>query len=151
MNLRTRMNLRMPITRAGCGLGLLALLMLTEQAVAHHSPSAFDLKTTRTFEAVVRTWEFSNPHAFLWVYINDASGTPELWGLEGGGAAALIRAGWNKNTVKPGDKVTVDINPLRDGRNGGSLVNLTLADGRKLQSGPLPGAPGNPAVQDKAK
>lgn len=119
-----------------------ALSLLSMQSMAHHSYAMFDRQTTRTYQAVVRTWEFTNPHATLWVYINDAEGKPQLWGLEAPGPSTLTRNGWNKNTVKPGDKISVDINPLRDGRNGGNLVKLIASDGRILEIGALPGAPG---------
>jgi len=126
---------------------VMALALLTGAAAsAHHSYAMFDRQSTKSFEAVVRTWEFASPHAYLWVYINDADGKPQLWGIEGGGPQELLRAGWNKNTVKPGDKVTVTINPLRDGRNGGNLLTLKLADGRTLAAGALPGAPGGEGV-----
>lgn len=111
-------------------------------ASAHHSYSMFDRQTAQTYQGVVRTWEFTNPHAYLWVYIDDAKGAPHLWGLEAPGPATLLRAGWNKNTVKPGDKVTVEINPLADGRTGGNLIKLVAADGRALDVKPLVGAPG---------
>lgn len=108
-------------------------------ALAHHSYAMFDRDKVVKSDAIVRTWEFTNPHATLWVYINDAQGKPILWGLEAPGPTQLLRSGWDKDTVKPGDKVTVSVNPLRDGRNGGSLVNIVLADGRSMNTGGPPG------------
>jgi hypothetical protein len=128
---------------AGC---CVASSLLATTAVAHHSYAMFDRQSTKSLKATVRTWEFVSPHAYLWVYVDDADGKPQLWGLEGPGPQALLRAGWNKNTVKPGDHVTVEINPLRDGRNGGNLVRMTLSDGRTMEAGALPGAPGGEAV-----
>jgi Family of unknown function (DUF6152) len=104
-------------------------------ATAHHSYAMFDRSKSLESDAVVRIWQFSNPHATLWVYINDAQGAPMLWALEAPGPQQLLRGGWDKNTVKPGDKVKVVVNPLRDGSNGGSLAKLTLADGRVLAMG----------------
>lgn len=108
------------------------LVICAPSAIAHHSYAMFDRQTTNTYAAVVRTWEFSNPHAYLWVYINNTEGKPILWGLEAPGPSMLLRQGWDKNTVMPGDKVSVSINPLKAGGNGGNLVTLTLADGRTL-------------------
>lgn len=116
-------------------------LLASDPATAHHSYAMFDKDKEDSSSALVRTWEFTSPHATLWVYINDAEGKPRLWALEAPGPSALVRSGWDKNTVKPGDKVTVVINPLRDGRNGGSLVKLVLADGRTMNVG-APTAPG---------
>lgn len=119
-----------------------AAVLQSSPAAAHHSYAMFDRDKEVSSDAVVRTWEFSSPHATLWVYINDASGAPKLWGLEAPGPAQLVRSGWDKETVKPGDRVKVTINPLRDGRNGGSLVKLTLADGRSMGVGGPPAPPG---------
>lgn len=116
-------------------------------ALAHHSSAMFDHDKQITATGVVRTWQFSNPHATLWIYINDAQGKPALWGIEAPGPNQLLRSGWDKDTVKPGDKVTVVLNPLRDGRDGGSLVKVTLTDGRTLGSGGY-GAP--PRTTDSA-
>lgn len=124
--------------------GAIASLALAHAVCAHHSYAMFDKEKEIRSSAVVRTWEFTSPHATLWVYINDAEGKPRLWGLEAPGPSMLVRNGWDKETVKPGDKVTVAINPLRDGRNGGSLVTLVLADGRTMSVGAA-GAPTKPA------
>lgn len=122
-------------------------------AQAHHSYAMFDRDKVVKADAVVREWEFTNPHATLWVYINDAQGKPTLWGLEAPGPTQLLRSGWDKDTVKPGDKVSVSVNPLRDGRNGGSLITITLADGRSLGTGGPPegGPPGADGSASPAK
>jgi hypothetical protein len=118
----------------------------------------FDRDKAISADAVVRQWAFTNPHATLWVYINDEQGTPVLWGLEAPGPQQLLRSGWDKDTVQPGDKVKITINPLRDGRNGGSLIKLTLTDGRTLGmggGGPPPAAGDStatvPAIGPKPK
>lgn len=136
--------------------GLLAatLTVIATQgvALAHHSYAMFDRDKVMNAPAVVRTWEFTNPHATLWVYINDDQGKPTLWGLEAPGPSQLLRGGWDRETVKPGDKVTISINPLRDGRNGGSLIKIVLADGRALGTGGPPGGGPAPApAPDTAK
>jgi hypothetical protein len=115
-------------------LGLMASMtaLLADSALAHHSYAMFDQAKTVDAEAVVRIFEFTNPHATLWVYINDAQNQPVLWGLEAPGPQQLLRNGWERDTVKPGDKVKVMLNPLRNGTNGGSLIKLTLSDGRAL-------------------
>src|SRR5262249_39474689 len=102
-------------------------------AEAHHSYAMFERGKVITLEGTVRTWEMGNPHAYLWVDVPGAQGAqPVLWGLEGPSPAALIRKGWSKYSVKPGDKITVYLIRLRMGRNGGNLVKLVLADGRTL-------------------
>jgi hypothetical protein len=119
-------------------------LVASSSAPAHHSYAMFDQSKAVTSNAVVRLWQFSSPHAVLWVYINDAKGKPALWGLEAPGPGQLVRNGWKKDTVKPGDKVVVTVNPLHDGRNGGNLAKLVLADGRSMDmGGPPKRAPGS--------
>ena len=107
-------------------------------AAAHHSYAMFDRTRRVTLSGIVRIWEFSNPHAYLWVYVKSDRGDYELYGLEAPGPSQLVRAGWNKNTVKPGDPVTVEINPLADGRTGGNLIRVTLTDGRSLDGAAPP-------------
>ena len=104
-------------------------------AWAHHSYAMFDRNKTITIEGAVLTWEMTNPHSYLWVTVKPEKGAEQSWGLEGGGVAALQRAGITRSMVKPGEKVTVDLHPLKDGRTGGQLVNLHLADGRSLRVG----------------
>jgi len=120
---------------------LTAALALTTPVLAHHSYTMFDRDKTITIQGTVRTWEMGNPHAYLWIYATSDNGERVLWGLEGPSPLILIRNGWGKNSVKPGDKVTVVLNPLKDGRNGGNLVKMTLEDGRVFYGTRIPGSP----------
>lgn len=124
------------IKRSGQGMAI--LLLCGQVAQAHHSFAMFDRTKSLTYPAVISKWENTNPHALIWVYINDANGKPLLWGLEGPGPKVLLRNGMDKNAAKPGDKITVTINPLKDGRNGGSIEKLVLANGKTINFGPLP-------------
>jgi len=121
-------------------------LMAAPLAYAHHSYAMFDHSKQLTLAGTVRIWEFTNPHAYLWVYVKNDKGAYDLYGLEAPGPTQLVRAGWNKNTVKPGDRITVLFNPLADGRTGGNLLRVTLPDGRSWQSTgePRPPPPGTP-------
>jgi hypothetical protein len=126
-----------------------ACLAVHGVASAHHSYAMFNRDKVVDGDAVVRVFQFTNPHATLWVYINDAQGTPVLWALEAPGPQQLLRNGWGKDTVKPGDKVKVALNPLRNGTNGGSLVKLTLSDGRTLGTGGPGSGAGAPPGGDR--
>ncbi|MGC3981723.1 MAG: DUF6152 family protein [Steroidobacteraceae bacterium] len=121
--------------RAGFLMALAATLIGTS-ADAHHSYAAFDRTKTITLQGSVRTWELGNPHAYLWLYVANKKGTQDIWGMEAPSPTVLIARGLTKNAVKVGDKVTVVLNPLRDGRNGGNMVSLTLADGTVLDTTP---------------
>jgi hypothetical protein len=101
-------------------------------ALAHHSFSMFDMKTTKTITGTVKQFEWTNPHTWLWVMVPNEKGELEQWGIEGMSPNFLGRRGWSKNTLKPGDKVTVEIHSLRNGEHGGTFLNVTLPGGKKL-------------------
>lgn len=106
-------------------------------ALAHHSYAMFDATRTVTIKGTVKKWELINPHSFLFVTVVDKSGHEQEWGMEAPGPNTLLRAGWTRQTIKPGEKVTVELNPLRDGRTGGNLRKITLPDGRFVCTPPL--------------
>ena len=108
---------------------VLALVAAAAPAAAHHSYAMFDRTKTTSLSGAIRNFEMVNPHSYVWLTVRTDAGD-QIWGLEGGGVGAMQRAGLNKSSVKAGDKVTVDLHPLRDGRNGGQLVRIKLADGK---------------------
>lgn len=102
-------------------------------AFAHHSFAMFDADKTVTVKGTVRQLEWTNPHTWLRVMVtNEASGKAEQWGFEMGPPAQQIRRGWEPDSLKPGDAVTLDMHPLKDGARGGQLVTAILPDGRKV-------------------
>jgi hypothetical protein len=123
---------------AGCG-----------SALAHHSFAMFDMTKTVSLSGTVTNFEWTNPHAWLWVQVPDDKGASQLWGLEGQAPGELTRHGWTRHSINVGDKVSVQIHPLKDGQPGGSFYQVTFADGSVLTSGmalaPPPGAPAPPA------
>lgn len=123
--------------RTGSSLsGALGALILALPVPAHHSYAPFDRDREITLQGTVRTWEMGNPHGYLWIYVNDRKGKQQIWGMEAPSPSVLVRNGWSKYSVKPGDKITVTLNPLRDGRNGGNLTSVRFADGRFLDTHP---------------
>ena len=102
-------------------------------ASAHHSFSMFDMKATKSISGTVKQFEWTNPHTWLWMYVANDKGELDQWGIEGMSPNFLGRRGWSKNTLKPGDKVTVEIHPLRNGEKGGTFLNVTLPDGKVLR------------------
>jgi hypothetical protein len=100
-------------------------------ALAHHSYAMFDRNTIKSMDGSVREFEWTNPHAYLWVNAVDAKGAPQVWAFEFiGGVNMLARAGWMKDTLKPGDKITVKYNPLKEeGKPGGEFSSALLPDG----------------------
>ena len=112
-----------------------AMLLLTA-AQAHHSAAMFDLKQCKSLSGTVRAVEWNYPHSWLWLNVNNGTGTTDAWGFESGSPAELMRIpGWSRTLVKPGDKLTVTYSPMRDGRKGGQLSELKLPDGRSIVGG----------------
>jgi hypothetical protein len=96
------------------------------------------MSKTLTLNGTVRTLEWTNPHIWLWLHVSDGKGGDQVWGLEGAAVGEMSRRGWSRTIVKAGDKITVEIHPLRDGRTGGSLGKVVLPDGRILGSSQVP-------------
>jgi len=101
-------------------------------ASAHHSFAAFDTTRQITLTGVVKEFQWTNPHCWLYLTATNSEGQPEVWQLEALSPNVLGRLGWKKNSVKAGDKVTVLVNPTRDGTHGGALISLTDASGNKI-------------------
>jgi hypothetical protein len=101
-------------------------------AGAHHSPVMFDRSATKTLEGTVVEFAWTNPHASIQLDVPNEKGGVDRWGVELGSPNSMVRTGWRSSILKPGDKVTVVVNPLKSGEFGGIFVSITLADGRKL-------------------
>ena len=107
----------------------LAALAVAAPALAHHSFAMFDFNRTVTLKGVVKELQWTNPHVVLWVETTPGAGAmPEVWSAELTSPGNLTRNGWSKRTLKPGDKVSVDISPLRDGGKGGGFRRAVLVD-----------------------
>jgi hypothetical protein len=107
-------------------------------ALAHHSGAMFDRTKTVELVGTIKEYQFSNPHVWIEVWVppsakgKKAAADPVQWSIEGEGPAIMARIGLGPSVLKAGDKVTIKAHPLRDGRSGGSLISITLADGRVL-------------------
>jgi hypothetical protein len=113
-----------------------AILLCVTPAFAHHSFAAFDMAKEITISGVVKEFQWLNPHSWIQMTVKDASGNDVEWSIETGSPSSLSRQGWKPRILKPGDQITVITHPLRDGRNGGSLVSVKLADGTRIGGSP---------------
>jgi Family of unknown function (DUF6152) len=103
------------------------------EAFAHHSFAMFDRTKTVTLAGVVREFQWTNPHSWIQLLVtNPTTGETVEWSLEGGSPGILSRNGWKRTSLQAGDKVTIDIYPLKDGTPGGSFIEITKSDGSKL-------------------
>ena len=129
-------------TASACArcLALAGLLPLAAPALAHHSFAMFDQRKVMTLEGTVAEFQRTNPHAFFEL---DAKGGRH-WSIELNSPNNLKRQGWNRASLKPGDRIAVRIAPLRNGKSGGLFLDLTKTDGTVLDSGlPKNGTPVN--------
>ena len=101
-------------------------------AAAHHSFAMFDQSKNLPLKGTVHDFQWTNPHAFIDIDVPNASGSLDLWKVELNSPNNLKRQGWKSAQMKPGDKIVVVINPLRDGSKGGLFVAVTLPDGKVL-------------------
>ena len=118
---------------------LLSIFVLAASAgtlMAHHSFAMFDQTKQVTLSGSVTEFQWTNPHAYIEIDVPDEKGVPKHWSVELGSPSILMQSGWKFKDLKYGDKVTVKLSPLRDGKPGGLLVQVTLADGRVLGNGP---------------
>ena len=104
------------------------------QALAHHAGTMYDHARVETVSGEVKEWRWANPHAFLQIMAPDANGQQIVWSFESTSPNILVRSGWKRTTFKPGDKVKVMYNPLKDGAPGGSLAGVVLPDGTELKA-----------------
>ena len=111
---------------------LLCALLVPALTIAHHSFAMCD--TTRTLEltGTVRGFEWTNPHIWIQVMVDSSAGTQQQWSIGGPSPNRLARECCKSSTLKPGDKITVVSNPLRNGEPGGSLVRVRFPKGRIL-------------------
>lgn len=111
-----------------------AAVCLAAPAMAHHSFAMFDQKKIMTLEGTVTEFQWTNPHAFIELDVRNG-GKVTHWSIELNSPNNLKRQGWNRSSLKTGDKVTLRMNPLRDGRRGGLFLDVRLASGEVLDSG----------------
>ncbi len=114
------------------GLAGLAVAMSAIPALAHHSFAMFDAASSKTVEGTIKDFQWTNPHSWILMMVENAEGRPEQWAIEMGGPQGLVRQGWTPKTLMPGMKVKTVIHPLRDGSNGGQFMAVTLPDGTQM-------------------
>jgi hypothetical protein len=118
-------------------LGLVAMAPLQ----AHHSFAPYEPTLQIKLAGVVTDFKWANPHVYIEIDAPDAkTGQTRHWLIEGASTSILNRAGWRFNMLKPGDKITVIVSPLRNGEPAALLKQIVLADGRKFSNGAAAGA-----------
>ena len=127
--------------------GVAVALLAGAPVGAHHSGLTLFSEDTSTLKGVVKDWLWSNPHCLLTMEVTAADGKATQWVIELQAPNSIYPGGYRRTTFKPGDAVTVNIHPVKNGRPYGRLVSSVPADGKALGDGMLrmPGAAPAPA------
>ncbi len=129
------------MTLKATGVAGLAAALCAVPALAHHSFAMFDAGKLVTLEGTVKEFQWTNPHVWILLMVADGDAAPVQWAIELNGPTGLAREGWYPKTLRPGMKVKVVIHPLKDGKNGGQFLAVTLPDGKIIGNPAGRGAP----------
>ena len=122
-----------------------ALLTSTVSPFAHHGSASFDTERELVLEGTVTEWIWSNPHCFLKFDAAESDGVVRNWAAEVSNPTDMTRRGWARTSFRPGDKVTVTVQPVKNGAPVGRLRSVVLANGQTLgTAGPAPAAAAQP-------
>ena len=134
------------MTMKFAGFVVVAVVTFAVQAQAHHSFAMFDQEKTITVSGTLKEFEFTNPHCWLHVTaVDPATGRTVDWAFEMGATGQIAAQGWKADSVKPGDKITIEAHPMKDGSRGGQYQSAKLADGRTFKPGANPNPNNNAA------
>jgi hypothetical protein len=112
---------------AALAAALLTLGPTAAPAWAHHALTMYDHQVSTTLEGTVKAFDWSNPHSSIQLVVRDAaSGKEAEWSIEAGSPNMLSHKGWTMTSLKPGDKATIVIHPMKDGSTGGTLVKAMV-------------------------
>ena len=126
--------------------GVVFLLVVSMPVSAHHGTASFDTGKKITLKATVTEWFWANPHCFLKFDVKDDAGNSVHWIAETSNPPDMINRGWTRQSFKPGDQVTVTLEPVKNGNPVGRIIDVVLPSGQTLSmEGPPP--PANKAKQ----
>ena len=111
------------------------LLIVSVPLFAHHGSAAFDVGKRITKRGTVAEWFWANPHCFLSFDVKDDDGQVVRWIAETQAPPNIVPSGFSKQSFKPGDEVTVTLEPVKNGRPLGRLLQVVLPNGKTLETG----------------
>jgi len=114
-------------------------MVLAPLALAHHSTAMFDMTKTVEIKGTIKRFDWTNPHTMTYVEVAGEPAVAGEYAVEGMSPNYLGREGWSRHSLKGGDKVTMQIYPLKDGRKGGFMGSVTLPDGTVMYNLPRRG------------
>ncbi len=110
------------------------LMLASSPAFAHHSTAEFDMAAFTAVKGTVTKFEWSNPHAYIYMQTKDDKGNVVEWTAELASLGMLSRVNWKRDTVKPGDEITIYGNRAKDGRTLMRLDKIAFANGQELSA-----------------
>jgi Family of unknown function (DUF6152) len=110
------------------------LLIVSVPLFAHHGGAAFDVGKRITKKGTVTEWFWANPHCFLSFDVKEDNGQVVRWIVETQAPPNIVPIGFSKQSFKPGDEVTVTLEPVKNGRPLGRLLQVVLPDGKTLDT-----------------
>ncbi len=113
-------------------LNVIAFVMTCATLSAHHSTVAYVENPIVLKNATITKVLWASPHIILAFDVKEARGASVEWSAETGSPGSVVHVGWNRNSVKPGDKVTIELYPARNGAHVGRLKKVIFPDGREL-------------------
>ena len=123
------------------------LLIVSVPVVAHHANAVFDVGKRVTVKGTVTEWFWANPHCLLRFDVKDERGGLVHWVAETQAPPNMTPFGWSKQSFKPGDEVTLTLEPVKNGQPLGRILQAVLPDGKTLVAGaalPASGSTGGP-------
>lgn len=105
------------------------LVVISSQTSAHHSTAIYDSDNLIELQGRVVEWQFTNPHTFIILAVEDDNGEEVIWSLEGGNTSLVFRRGWTPESLQPGDELIITVRPLHSGAPGGNYSDVRNADG----------------------
>lgn len=108
------------------------VLAVSVPLFAHHGNSSLDTGKKVTINGTVTQWLWANPHCWLKVDVKDDSGNVVNWVVETNNAADMMEKGWSKQSFKVGDQVTVTLEPVKNGKPAGRIIEVVLPNGQTL-------------------
>jgi hypothetical protein len=122
----------MPNSRIFGLISLSALLAVTP-SLAHHSAAMFDRETEIVLAGTVKEFQYTAPHSWVQVMVENEAGEMVEWSIEGGAPNSLLRRGIKPTSLSPGETVSVRAHPMVDGQPGALIIDVTKPDGSVLR------------------
>jgi hypothetical protein len=117
----------------------MGVLVLSVSTFAHHGTARYDMTKTITLNGTITSFDWANPHCLIHLDVKDDNGNIQRWTLEMAPPTILSRLGWTRDSLKPGDQVSVDTHPAKNGivlgiSSSNSYILKAMVNGKMLPS-----------------